>query len=73
MESELLSSIEGRLLKGKTLVEQETNKQDRQSEPQQATLQIYSHRKHRIQTGQDVEIERTIWAYRNRGKKLGTV
>ena len=74
MGSELFSTvIETKLLKGKALVEQTTGKQDKQNVPRQATLQLYLHKKYTIPARKDVEIERTVWTYRSRGKKLATV
>ena len=67
MESELISTIENRLLKGKALVEQGENKV---TAPRQARLELFFHKRYSIPARPDVEIERTIVIYRSRGRRL---
>ena len=70
MSSELFSPIEKGLLKGKALSEQEENKV---TAPGQARLELFFHKRYRLPERPDVEIERTVWAYRARGKRLAIV
>ena len=67
MDSELVSSIESRLLKGKAILEQGENEA---AAPRQARLELFFHKTYSIPARPDVEIERTVVIYRSRGRRL---
>ena len=67
MDSELVSSIESRLLKGKAILEQGENELPA---PRQARLVLFLHKTYSIPARPDVEIERTVVIYRSKGRRL---
>ncbi len=74
MGNSLVARMETRLMKGKPVMEQEgiDYEEDAVSIPQRESagthLELLVHRRYSLPERPDVEIERTVWAYRDRGK-----
>ncbi|MEK6837245.1 MAG: hypothetical protein AABX69_01220 [Nanoarchaeota archaeon] len=74
MGSSLVTKMETRLIRGKSVMEHEgiDYEGDATATPQkgsaEAQLELLVHRKYSLPERPDVEIERTVWAYRDRRK-----
>ncbi|MBI2144327.1 hypothetical protein HYU17_04230 [Candidatus Woesearchaeota archaeon] len=70
MHNNVFRRIENRLLRGKALFDYEQTKGEK---PQQTSLEIFMRRSYGIPERPDVDVERSVWGYRSRGKRLATV
>ena len=72
MGDELFRKIENRLLRGKALMEHMNSQQNNEAQPQ-TSLELFMHSEYSFPQEPGVTVERSVWAYRNRGRRLATV
>lgn len=71
MGDELFRRIENRLLRGKVLMDH--IRQKNSGAPQQTSLELFMREEYSLPNRPDVEIERSVWAFRGREKKLAKI
>lgn len=72
MGDELFRKIENRLLRGKALMDNVASRKKIGAQ-QQMSLELFVQRRYSMPEKPDVEIERRVWAFRGREKRLAVV